>query len=285
MVTTGTIAEQYREQGFALAPDALAAREIEPLIGCIECGVERQAQSLLREGKLRSLCGGEPFDRRLARLHEQHEFGMRSWDDIVEEDALQAVARSRGLLDALAEILGPDLTFGGGFHLRPKLPGSELTAFPWHQDSQYYSAAFRQGARNGAETAAAHVVTAWIPLVDVDEANGCLWVIPGSHRWGLLAGERGDDYNIRTLEDVERRGHPQPVPMRRGDVLFFSNLIFHASKVNATRGVRWSMDLRYYATPGWERLDHEQRTAMEFYIAQRRASNRPPMAVRGRDAV
>jgi ectoine hydroxylase-related dioxygenase (phytanoyl-CoA dioxygenase family) len=63
-------------------------------------------------------------------------------------------------------------------------------------------------------------------------------VIPGSQRWGLLAGALRPDLNIRTFEDVERRGKAIPVPMKRGDVLLFGNLTFHASKLNRTQGVR-----------------------------------------------
>jgi hypothetical protein len=28
-------------------------------------------------------------------------------------------------------------------------------------------------------------MSVWIPLQDADERNGCLWVVPGSHTWGL----------------------------------------------------------------------------------------------------
>lgn len=44
-----------------------------------------------------------------------------------------------------------------------------------------------------------------MPLVDTTADNGCLRLIPGSHRWGMLAGERDSDGNIRAYDDVEER--------------------------------------------------------------------------------
>lgn len=32
----------------------------------------------------------------------------------------------------------------------------------------------------------AELLTAWLALADVNEENGCIQVVPGSHRWGLL---------------------------------------------------------------------------------------------------
>jgi hypothetical protein len=264
--------EHYDSQGFAFFPGALAENDLLPLIGCIERGVDARARTLHAEGKLTNLHSEEPYDKRLVRLCGGREPGMRSWDEVFDSDNLLALACNPKLLDVLETMLGPDISFSGDFHLRPKLPESRLTSFPWHQDSQYY----------GAPTRHLHIVTVWVPLVDVDERNGCLWVIPGSQRWGLLKGERGTDMNIRTFEDVEKRGTPQPVPMKRGDLLLFSNLTFHASKLNLTDRVRWSLDLRYIATPQPESMNSNEREALEYYLGKLQSAGRTPVVARGR---
>src|ERR1043165_5034461 len=43
----------------------------------------------------------------------------------------------------------------------------------WHQDAPYWPII-------KPETP----VTAWIALDDVDESNGCMWMVPGSQKWG-----------------------------------------------------------------------------------------------------
>ena len=153
------------------------------------------------------------------------------------------------ILDSVESLLGPEVAWTGSYVTRPRLPQDKLVTFPWHQDSQYY----------GEPTKHIHIVSVWIPLVDADERNGCLYILPGSHKWGLLKGERAADKNIRTFEDVEKKGEPIALPMRVGDILFFTNLTFHTSKLNSSDKVRWSVDLRYIVPPEAEALTEQER--------------------------
>ena len=154
----------------------------------------------------------------------------------------------------MEQLRGPAITCDGVYRMRPKLPGSRSTAFAWHQDSQCY----------GSPTRHLHMVTCWIPLVDTDEANGCLWVIPGSHRWELLEVERRDDGNLHQLEDVEKRGKAVPLPMRRGDFVVFTNMTFHGSRLNETNRMRWSLDARFHATPGSAPMSDQETEGYKF---------------------
>ena len=181
---------------------------------------------------------------------------------------------SPGLVDALIAVLGPDVTFHGDYQLTPKLPGSELQAFPWHQDTLYY----------GRPSEHLHIVTAWVPLVDATEENGCIHLIPGSHRWGLFDGIRGADMNVHPLQDPTQRGTPVAMPMRAGDVLLMSNLTFHASYVNRSPDVRWSMDLGFSATAGTRPESAEVSSSRSFIDNVLRAAGRTPLRVAGRDS-
>ncbi len=104
----------------------------------------------------------------------------------------------------------------------------------------------------------------WIPLVDVDEGNGCLYVIPGSNRWELIGSARDDNNKMRSFEDVAARGTPIPVPMTVGDILLFSNMTFHGSKVNRSDAVRWSIDIRYARTPGTYAASEQEKAAEDY---------------------
>ncbi|MBS14425.1 MAG: hypothetical protein CME19_22905 [Gemmatimonadetes bacterium] len=231
--------DSYRHQGCLVLREGLQQEDLLLLRGLISTLIEEHAQKLYRAGKMSSLHETESFERRLAVINEEVKFRSRLEDLTRRLDSpeLFNFVRHPAILGSISSLLGPEVAWTGSFVTRPKLPQNASAIFPWHQDSQYY----------GEPTQHLHVVSVWIPLVDVDENNGCLYVLPGSHRWGLLEGNRGADNLMITTEEVDKRGKPTALPMSQGDILFFSNLIFHSSKPNTTDKVRWSVDLRYVA--------------------------------------
>ena len=230
--------EAYHNDGYLLLPGLFTEADMEPVRLAIEDEVDRLADRFYREGKVSSRFADQPFNRRLVLLCESAQESVRIWElrtRAAVTPELYRLVRHPGLLELMTAILGPEVAWTGSFAVRVKLPESEVTAFPWHQDTQYY----------GNPTRHLHVISVWIPLVDVDERNGCLQLLPGSHRWGLLGGARDSERVVQMFEDVEQRGKPVVLPMRRGDALAFSNLTCHASTVNTTDEMRWSIDLRY----------------------------------------
>ena len=230
--------EAYHNDGYLLVPGLFTEADMEPVRLAIEDEVDRLADRFYREGKVSSRFADQPFNRRLVLLCESAQESVRIWElrtRAAVTPELYRLVRHPGLLEMMTAILGPKVAWTGSFAVRVKLPESEVTAFPWHQDTQYY----------GNPTRHLHVISVWIPLVDVDERNGCLQLLPGSHRWGLLGGARDSERVVQMFEDVEQRGKPVVLPMRRGDALAFSNLTCHASTVNTTDEMRWSIDLRY----------------------------------------
>ena len=230
--------EAYHNDGYLLLPGLFTEADMQPVRLAIEDEVDRLADRFYRAGKVSSRFADQPFNRRLVLLCESAQESVRIWElrtRAAVTPELYRLVRHPGLLEMMTAILGPEVAWTGSFAVRVKLPESEVTAFPWHQDTQYY----------GNPTRHLHVISVWIPLVDVDERNGCLQLLPGSHRWGLLGGARDSERVVQMFEDVEQRGKPVVLPMRRGDALAFSNLTCHASTVNTTDEMRWSIDLRY----------------------------------------
>ena len=80
-------------------------------------------------------------------------------------------------------------------------------------------------------------LSVWVPLVDVDESNGALQVIPGSHRLRM---------SIRSLDspslymDFDEDLDPflEAVPARAGDAVVYAHDLFHGSRPNASARVR-----------------------------------------------
>jgi phytanoyl-CoA hydroxylase len=99
-------------------------------------------------------------------------------------------------------------------------PPQARTELPWHQDNGY------------TPLVPEEYVTCWLALDDADVDNGCLWVIPGSHRQGTVRHRNGAGpfrvgYDGPDVDGV-------PVPVRRGSVLVFSSLLMHRSGPNTT---------------------------------------------------
>ncbi len=130
----------------------------------------RFAEDLKQKGEVNDIFAELPFEKRLVALSRKSERRLRSWNNVALCKGLFDVICQPAIIEVLTPILGHDFGFNGDYHLRPKLPNSRYTAFPWHQDSQYYS----------QESKFAKIITVWISLVDVDQQNGCLQVLPGS---------------------------------------------------------------------------------------------------------
>ena len=90
-------------------------------------------------------------------------------------------------------------------------------------------------------------IVIWLPLVAVDKALGALEVVPGSHRWGLLAAEVVDGYGHITQDARARIASSalRTIELEPGDALFFSAFLVHQSGTNVSDAIRWSCHFRY----------------------------------------
>jgi ectoine hydroxylase-related dioxygenase (phytanoyl-CoA dioxygenase family) len=102
--------------------------------------------------------------------------------------------------------------------------------FPWHQDNGYTFIEPQQ------------YLTLWIPLVDVDEENGCPWIAPGVHKRGTLEHWL-TGIGLKCMDDVP---DAVCVPGKAGDVIAFSSLAPHRTGPNLRKGsVRKAYILQY----------------------------------------
>lgn len=81
-------------------------------------------------------------------------------------------------------------------------------------------------------------IAAWMALDVIDEDNGCLFVVPGSHTWPELCTVESDP--SLSFSDVQVELPPGetavPVRMQPGDVLFFNGQLVHGSYPNTSTG-------------------------------------------------
>lgn len=127
-----------------------------------------------------------------------------------------------------------------------KLPGA--SGFKAHQDQQA-----------GWTRYAPLFVTALVTIDPATIENGCLELVPGRHRDGLI----GEEWNPLAEDGLDLVA----VPTQPGDVIFFDSFVPHASKPNFTGDPRRILYLTYNAA---EYGDHRVQ-----YFADKRAAFPP----------
>ena len=127
----------------------------------------------------------------------------------------------RPLIRSLCErLVGPGITiFRSMFMNKPAHRG---TLLPWHQDG---------GDQWGLDIDP--IITLWLALDPATIANGCVQVIPGSHRLGLLS-ERG--HTITPEQEAEHCPQDRIVhlELQPGELVLLHNFLLHRSDRNAT---------------------------------------------------
>lgn len=166
---------------------------------------------------------------------EQSLSTVRKLNRCAENDALfRELAADAAILDIVQSLIGPDIKlFGSQCFMKP--PGG--VEKPYHQDSAYFP------------IEPFDLVTCWIALDDVTVDNGCMWVIPGSHRNGILdhsqawmVGNRRDKQVPGDKLDLNRE---VPIVMSAGSCSFHHSVLLHRSGPNRTDRPRRGLAVHY----------------------------------------
>ncbi|MCS6858955.1 MAG: phytanoyl-CoA dioxygenase family protein [Abditibacteriales bacterium] len=236
MLTAAQMAS-FHENGYLVLENVLREDDLQPVVEEYSAVIDERARRLWAEGKVSSLYADEPFERRLARL------AVEAPEVASELDIMQVrgAATFRFLLnpkvlDIAESLVGGEIVCNPTQHLRAVLPvqqGARPT--PWHQDAGVF----------WPEADPYFILTIWIPLVDATLENGCLEVLPQSHRLGLRRHQMTPHGLTIPPEEIPP-GDPVPLPVRRGSVILFHNYTLHRARPNESDTVRWSFDLRYH---------------------------------------
>ncbi|XP_012516421.1 PREDICTED: phytanoyl-CoA dioxygenase, peroxisomal [Propithecus coquereli] len=123
--------------------------------------------------------------------------------------------------------------------------GKKTTRHPFHQDLHYFP--FRPSDR---------IVCAWTAMEHIDRNNGCLSVLPGTHKGPLQphdypqweGGVNIMFHGIQNFKDYDARVH---VEMEKGDTIFFHPLLIHGSGQNKTQGFRKAISCHFSSADGY----------------------------------
>jgi len=147
-------------------------------------------------------------------------------------------ATSPEMANRLRQLLGREMVLAQAHHncVMTKNPAFS-SATGWHQDIRYWS--FEKP----------ELVSVWLALGPENEDNGCLWLVPGSHRLELRREQFDDDRFFRTDSDENRRILQARVAAQldEGDVLFFHCRLLHAAGQNRTNLTKFAAVFTYHA--------------------------------------
>lgn len=117
---------------------------------------------------------------------------------------------------------------------KPKEHGGRLH---WHQDSPLWDTLQPKDKQ----------LTAWIALDDAEADNGCMFMVPGSHKWGDKQAQIEDLPDGPQLpEDFEgHTAHLIMCPVRKGHVHFHHSLTWHGSGTNHSSRPRRAIGIHF----------------------------------------
>lgn len=210
----------------ALSPDDVAAyRErgiLFPYPALDAAGVAAGLAALAR-------IEAQPADlRRSLMVHKSH----------LVSATLDGITRSPEILDRVESLIGPDiLVWGAGFFVKE---GGSPSFVSWHQDATYWGL-----TPDG-------VVTAWVALKPSTVENGCMRVVPGTHKGDILPHNetfgaanllsRGQEIAVEV--DAEKA---VDVLLQAGAFSLHHIKIAHASEPNRSADRRAGFAIRYIA--------------------------------------
>ncbi|MBC8290942.1 MAG: phytanoyl-CoA dioxygenase family protein [Planctomycetes bacterium] len=196
----------------------------------------------------------------------------RNAEGVAGDSEFLAVARDEAILDMVEQCIGPDvILWGCQAFCKPSGDGMEV---PWHQDGHYWP--IRPLA----------TCTVWIAIDDSVVENGCLRVIPGSHRERLLwtheKQDRSDIVLNQSVADARfNESTAVDVELQAGQMSLHDVYLAHGSNPNLSTRRRAGLAIRYM--PGTSLFDRDPEVTGTSAGYTVDFSTRPIWLLRGED--
>jgi ectoine hydroxylase-related dioxygenase (phytanoyl-CoA dioxygenase family) len=209
--------ERYRETGIVVPRHRLPTAQVDKLRATLD--------RLITENP-----GVRP--ERLVSIHIEgkNAEGVRGSRDFLD------LAHDPAILDLVEQVIGPDIILWGcQIFCKPGGDGMEV---PWHQDGHYWP--IRPLA----------TCTVWVALDQSVIENGCLRVIPGSHRTKALYDHMREDRTDLVLNQRVQNGQFDPetaldIELQPGEMSMHDVFLIHGSNPNRSPRRRAGVAIRY----------------------------------------
>ncbi len=167
---------------------------------------------------------------------------------LVHDTAFLNYARIPEIVEMLAQVIGEDiLLWNASFFAKPAHNGSKT---PWHQDGEYWP--MRPLA----------TCSVWIAVDDSTTENGCLKVIPGSHRAKkLYKHDKNPSSGLALAMELQKSEFDESqaveLVLEGGQISLHDVYLMHGSEPNTSDKHRRGMTLRYMPTTSVYRREIE----------------------------
>jgi phytanoyl-CoA hydroxylase len=212
--------EFYKKNGYLLVRGVFNPIEVEEMRGSVERIIKRAAQMKKDDN--------HQWQGDFLPPEELKKLVLKGFHDMHYHDScfMRAVIHPN-MVSVLSQIIGPNVQLHHSKMLVK--PPEKGAAFPMHQDKPYFP----------------HVndtmLAATVHLDNADEENGCLRVIPGSHKQGILPHVGTYYLNHKQYPITEGL----PCVAEAGDVLFFNYMTIHGSESNRSARTRRNVLFQY----------------------------------------
>jgi ectoine hydroxylase-related dioxygenase (phytanoyl-CoA dioxygenase family) len=174
------------------------------------------------------LCRKHP-DLRPEHLHHHLMANDSFWVGLVGDDRLLNIAEL---------FIGPNIAlFASHYISKPPEDGQPVL---WHQDGSYWPLDPME------------VTTLWLAVDDATPKNGCMRVIPASHKTDLQKMNRRTDVaNVLSSEidsEFVEEGKAVDIKLKAGDVSVHHPNLIHGSNPNTSANRRCGLTIRYIPT-------------------------------------
>ncbi|MCE7987012.1 MAG: phytanoyl-CoA dioxygenase family protein [Caldilinea sp. CFX5] len=212
----------FRDEGYLVVENVFTTGEVAAFQHACDL-ISAQAAGLTASTDRLKMKVFEDSTKLVQQVGDPHEMSG-VWLDLVKDVRL---------LDMVEALLGPNLLVYYS-QLMMKAPRQGFTA-PWHQDFAFFP------------HSSAEILACTVAIDDATLENGCVRVIPGSHKLGLInhydqngvfTGIVQDDHSFDARTEVA-------LPATAGSVIFWHSLTLHASHPNRTEKPRRALVIEY----------------------------------------
>ena len=212
----------FQQQGYLVVEDVFGAEEVTAFQRACDL-ISAQAQGLTESTDRLNMKVFGDSTKLVQQVGDPHEMSGL-WLDLVKDTRL---------LDMVEALLGPNLMVYYS-QLMMKAPRQGFSA-PWHQDFAFFP------------HSRADILACTVAIDDATLENGCIRVVPASHKLGLINHYDSAGVFTGIVQDHSRFDERTEValPARAGSVIFWHSLTLHASHPNRTEKQRRALVIEY----------------------------------------